>query len=76
MMAEYYKKNGNPSEQKPETDLPEGMDQPLGEHSSLDPVPRVEAPPEGKQVFVKTVPPSTERLDLEEVWTYRDLRLN
>lgn len=70
--ADYYKKTGTAP---PDSDQPEGMDQPLGENGSHDLVPRVEAAPEGKQVFIKTVPPSTERLDLEEASVIRCRRL-
>lgn len=45
---------------------PEGMDRALGEGPSDD-TPRLEIPPKPRQVFVKTVPPSTSRRDLEAV---------
>lgn len=48
-------------------DEPEGLDRALGDHHSADDALRMEIHPEGKQVFVKTVPPTTRRVDLEEV---------
>ncbi|KAL1408935.1 hypothetical protein Q8F55_005749 [Vanrija albida] len=48
-------------------DEPEGLDRALGEDSAYDPL-RIEVPPRPGQVFVKTVPPSTSRPDLEGVF--------
>lgn len=45
----------------------DGLDRALGEEP-FDPL-RIEVPPRPGQVFVKTVPPSTRRKDLEEVFT-------
>jgi hypothetical protein len=45
---------------------PEGLNQALGE-APQDDSPRLEIPPRPRQVFVKTVPPSTSRKALEEV---------
>lgn len=53
-------------ETKQPQDEPEGLDRALGE-DAFDPL-RVEIPPRPGQVFVKTVPPSTRRKDLEGIF--------
>lgn len=53
-------------DQKPPTEEPEGLDRALGD-DVFDPL-RIEVPPRPGQVFVKTVPPSTRRTDLEGVF--------
>ena len=45
---------------------PEGLDRALGEHAVDEPL-RIEVAPSERQVFVKTVPPSTSRKELEDV---------
>lgn len=49
-----------------ERDEPEGLDRPLGDQHYNDDALRLEIQPTGRQVFVKTVPPMTKRVDLEE----------
>jgi hypothetical protein len=53
-------------ETKEPHDEPEGLDRALGE-DAYDPL-RIEVPPRPGQVFVKTVPPSTKRQDLESIF--------
>lgn len=60
---------------KAERDEPEGLDRPLGDQYHGDDALRLEIQPTGKQVFVKTVPPSTKRVDLEEVSTSSNANL-
>lgn len=68
IIASFRKSNGG--RVKGEHEEPDGMDRALGDyHQSYDDVNRLEIQPVGKQVFVKTVPPSTRRVDLEEVST-------
>lgn len=53
----------------------EGLDRALGDYPAQDNANRAEAPAQRGQIFVKTVPPSTKRADLEEV-SYHALQLH
>jgi len=56
-----------PSIRRLEDSQSEGLDRALGDFPAQDNSNRAEAPAQRGQIFVKTVPPSTKRADLEEV---------
>lgn len=56
-----------PSIRRLEDSQSEGLDRALGDYPAQDNGNRAEAPAQRGQIFVKTVPPSTKRADLEEV---------
>jgi len=56
-----------PSIRRLEDSQAEGLDRALGDYPTQDNSNRAEAPAQRGQIFVKTVPPSTNRADLEEV---------
>lgn len=58
--------NGKPGSSSKAQDEPEGLDRALGD-APVDDALRIEVPPAQRQVFIKTVPPSTGRAALEEV---------
>jgi hypothetical protein len=45
----------------------DGLDRALGDYPAQDNVSRAEAPAQRGQIFVKTVPPSAKRAELEDV---------
>jgi hypothetical protein len=66
MISEDTTKAG-PSIRRLEDSQSEGLDRALGDFPAQDNANRAEAPAQRGQIFVKTVPPSTKRADLEEV---------
>ena len=64
---------GKPSRRLSQNDAPEGLDRALEDIQSIpdDPL-RIEVAPAERQVFVKTVPPSTGRQELEDLFDQVD----